>query len=77
MAESPLEDPLLKGTPIVFLRALVTKEETKGHGADIGGMKFLAKPVDLAELTRVIETHLEQLNTHPTPGSSLTRASPS
>ena len=34
MAESPLEDPLLKGTPIVFLTALVTKEETKGHGAE-------------------------------------------
>ena len=55
------EDPLLKGTPIVFLTAIVSKEETKGHEAHIGGLDYLAKPVDLAELTRVIETHLKGL----------------
>jgi hypothetical protein len=36
----------------------VSKEETRGREAHIGGQNFLAKPVDLAELTRVIEEHL-------------------
>jgi CheY-like chemotaxis protein len=53
------EDPLLKGTPIVFLTALVSNEETKKREAQIGGMNYLAKPVDLAELTRVIAGHLK------------------
>ena len=52
------EDPLLKGIPIVFLTAIVSKEETKGHEARIGGLNYLAKPVDVAELTQVIEAHL-------------------
>jgi len=53
------EDPLLKGIPIVFLTAIVAKAETHGHEARIGGQNYLAKPVDLAELTRAIETHLK------------------
>jgi CheY-like chemotaxis protein len=53
------EDPLLKGTPIVFLTALVSNEETQKREAHIGGMNYLAKPVDLVELTRVIEAHLK------------------
>ena len=31
------KDPLLKDTPIVFLTALVSNEETKGREAHIGG----------------------------------------
>lgn len=54
------EDPLLKDTPIVCLTALVSKEETHGREAHIGGQNYLAKPVDLAELTRVIEAHLKR-----------------
>jgi two-component system, OmpR family, response regulator len=53
------EDPLLKDTPIVFLTALVSNEETNRREANIGGMNYLAKPVDFAELLRVIETHLK------------------
>ena len=53
-------DPLLKDTPIVFLTALVSNEETKRREAHIGGMNYLAKPVDLAELTRAIEAHLKR-----------------
>ena len=53
------EDPLLKDTPIVFLTALVSNEETNKREAHIGGMNYLAKPVDLAELTRVIEAHVK------------------
>jgi len=52
------DDPLLKGTPIVFLTAIVTNQETKGSEAIFGGCNFLAKPVDLAELVKCIERHL-------------------
>jgi two-component system, OmpR family, response regulator len=52
-------DPLLKDTPIVFLTALVSNAETRKREAHIGGMNYLAKPVDLAELTRFIEGHLK------------------
>ncbi len=54
------EDPLLKDTPIVLLTALVSNEETKKREARIGGLNYLAKPVELAELTRVIEAHLKK-----------------
>jgi CheY-like chemotaxis protein len=54
------KEPLLKDVPIVFLTAIVSKEETKGHEAHIGGQNYLAKPVDLVELTRVIEQHLRR-----------------
>ncbi len=52
------EDPLMKSTPIVFLTAIVSKEETKGQEAVIGGLSYLAKPVDVIQLTRCIEQHL-------------------
>ncbi len=52
------ETAALKNTPIVFLTAVVSNKETKGQEAVIGGQNFLAKPVDLAELTRCIEEHL-------------------
>ena len=39
------EDPVLKGTPIVFLTALVSHKEV-GDAGQIGGHPFLAKPAD-------------------------------
>ena len=53
------EVPLLQDTPIVFLTAIVSNEETHGSEAYIGGHDYLAKPVDLNILIRVIEGHLE------------------
>jgi DNA-binding response OmpR family regulator len=53
-------DPLLHDTPIIFLTAIVTNEETKGRGALIGTCVFLAKPVDLAELKKTIEGNLRR-----------------
>ena len=53
------EVPLLKDTPIIFLTAIVSNEETHGSEADIDGEEYLAKPVDLNILMRVIEGHLE------------------
>ena len=39
-------DPILHGTPVVFLTALVSQRETGGALKQIGGYPFLAKPVD-------------------------------
>jgi len=39
-------DPVLHGTPIVFMTALVSRHETGGAVQQIGGHPFLAKPVD-------------------------------
>jgi CheY-like chemotaxis protein len=50
-------DPGLRRVPIVFLTALVTKEETKA-GLRIEGHAFLAKPISLAELIEGIEENL-------------------
>ena len=50
-------DPALRGTPIVFLTALVTKAETGSH-MRIQGHPFLAKPITLPELIAGIEENL-------------------
>jgi CheY-like chemotaxis protein len=52
------EDPRLGGIPIVFLSAIVKKEETEAAGGTIGGQTFLAKPVKLDDLIACIEHHL-------------------
>ena len=48
-------DPLLKNTPIIYLTAIVTKNEA--HGETPVGLqgRYLAKPVDLEELVSCIE----------------------
>ncbi|MGD0017538.1 MAG: response regulator [Verrucomicrobiia bacterium] len=52
------EDQRLSKTPIVFLSAIVKKEETQATGGNIGGLTFLAKPVKLDDLVDCIEKHL-------------------
>ena len=54
------QDVTLAVTPIVFLTAIVSKHETSGREACIGGQRYLAKPVDVATLIRVIESHLHR-----------------
>jgi CheY-like chemotaxis protein len=44
--------------PIVFLTAAVMREEVNRNHGEIGGHAFLAKPVDLSELTQCIRQHL-------------------
>jgi CheY-like chemotaxis protein len=44
--------------PIVFLTAAVKREEVKARQGLIGGLPFLAKPVELEELTQCIQRHL-------------------
>ncbi len=52
------EDESLKHIPIVFLTAIVQKEEAEDTGSDIGGRTFLAKPVKFDDLIICIENKL-------------------
>ena len=49
------DDEALKNTPIVFITAIVSAEETASHGGVIGGNPFLSKPVSAEELIEYIE----------------------
>lgn len=49
-------DPMLKAVKIIFLTAIVSQKEA-GAG-EIGGFPFMAKPVSLAALTKMIEETL-------------------
>ena len=51
-------DPLLRDTPVIFLTALVSNEETDGHEIVSGGETFLAKPLDISELKKTLEDHI-------------------
>ena len=51
-------DPLLRDTPVIFLTAIVSNEETDGREMLSGGETFLAKPVDTQELIKCIEQTL-------------------
>jgi DNA-binding response OmpR family regulator len=49
----------LKHIPIIFLTAIVTRQETAPTGSVIGTHTFLAKPVELDDLMTCIHDHLE------------------
>ncbi len=51
------DNPALKDIPIVFLTAAISNDETGGHKMASGPGVYLAKPVQLGELTRCIERH--------------------
>jgi CheY-like chemotaxis protein len=53
-------DPLLRDTPVIFLTALVSHEETDGHQMSSGAEMFLAKPVDISELKKTVEEHIRR-----------------
>lgn len=50
--------PKLKGVPIIFLTAAVTKGEIEARGGKLGGFPFVAKPVVLAEVLACLKHHL-------------------
>jgi DNA-binding response OmpR family regulator len=50
--------PRFKKVPIVFLTAAATKGEVYARGGKVGGLPFLAKPVDLAEVVACIKQQL-------------------
>ncbi len=52
------DDENLKHIPIVFLTAIVQKEEAEDTGSNIGSRTFLAKPVKLDDLITCIENKL-------------------
>jgi CheY-like chemotaxis protein len=58
LAERLQRKPGLKKIPIVFLTAAVKKEEVSSRGGLIGGMPFIAKPVDTAELIAGLKKYL-------------------
>lgn len=52
-------DPVTQNIPIIFLTAIVTKDETgQDNFSQIGGRNFIAKPIHTQGLTRAIETVL-------------------
>jgi DNA-binding response OmpR family regulator len=65
-----------RNIPIVFLTAAVTAEEVKKHGGYIGGERFLAKPVDPAELSQCLREELEKHAPHPVPRRAEDDSSP-
>lgn len=52
-------DPVLRGTPIIFLTATVSKRESARSGLNSGGFLFLAKPVSQADLIQCINDHVK------------------
>ena len=50
------EDDELRHIRIVFLTAIVTRDETANGHNEIGGFHFLAKPASTQDLIRMIET---------------------
>ena len=51
-------DAALKNVPIVFLTAVVKKEEVQAHAGVIGGFPYIAKPLDVKGVIAVIEQNL-------------------
>lgn len=56
-------DELLQHVPIVFLTAIVSKEETGTQMKVIGGNPFLAKPESMDVITACIERELAKAGT--------------
>ncbi|MCK5695443.1 MAG: response regulator [Desulfobacula sp.] len=52
------EDPELSPIPIVFLTAIVSKEEITQMGSQVGGNEYLAKPIKIQEMIDTIERML-------------------
>lgn len=48
----------LKHVPIIFLTAAVTRDELRSRAGVVGGLPFLAKPVDLHEVVRCLQERL-------------------
>ena len=55
-----LASPKLKETPIVFLTAAIKRNEVASHKGHIGGLPFIAKPVDFQEVVECIEKQCRQ-----------------
>ena len=49
------QHPETKNIPVIFLTALVKAEETSEKANMIGGHRFLAKPVKVEELVKLLK----------------------
>jgi CheY-like chemotaxis protein len=58
LADHYRQSPDLRHIPIVFLTAAVTWEEVHARKGLVGGLPFLAKPVDLPEVIDCLRKHL-------------------
>jgi CheY-like chemotaxis protein len=56
VAEKLQMDARTKNIPIIFLTAIVQKDEVSEEGGVIGGREFIAKPVGKEELVRIEAT---------------------
>jgi len=62
VAEILENDPKTKEIPLIFLTAVVTKEEIGARSIkEIGGRLFIAKPVDTERLVSSIKTVLREI----------------
>ena len=52
-------DAALAQTPIVFLTAVVSKQEASARGGMIGGHPYLAKPATVEEVVHCIEQQIK------------------
>lgn len=52
-------DAKIKNTPIVYLTAMMTKEEENKYATNISGEPFIAKPVQLDDLLECIERNIK------------------
>jgi CheY-like chemotaxis protein len=62
--------PKLKGVPVVFLTAAVTREEVTARHGMVGGQPFLAKPVNLKEVLACLQQQLASANVPPASDSA-------
>ena len=53
-----MADPILKHIPIMFLTAIVRKQEVDENKGFIGGSYYIAKPVNADGLIQAIEEHI-------------------
>lgn len=58
VAEKLLLDPRTKNIPIIFITAVVQKDEVAEEAGIMGGREFIAKPVSREELISRIEATL-------------------
>lgn len=52
------ESPQFRAVPIVILTASVTRGEVKTHKGMVGGLRFLAKPMDIPDVINCIKEQL-------------------
>ncbi len=58
VAEELVEDPGLRSIPVIFVTAILKKEELKKSGGFLGGRNFIAKPINMEELCDRIDSLL-------------------